>query len=71
MTTISLAQYVSIHHKQVDKILEAHEENEIFPYVQHKSISHNPFQVFLRFQPLAPIDITLVVAYSSIESSHT
>jgi hypothetical protein len=38
---------------------------------QVNSLSHNPFQVFLGFQPLTPIDITLVVASSLIDSSHT
>jgi hypothetical protein len=53
-------------------------ENESLPYVQHSynrslhsSIGHDPFQVCLGFQPLAPIDIALPVASSLTESSHT
>jgi hypothetical protein len=46
-------------------------ENESLPYVQHSSIGHDPFQVCLGFQPLAPIDIALLVASSLTESSHT
>jgi hypothetical protein len=48
------------------------------PYVQHSynrslhnSIGHNPFQVCLGFQPLAPIDVALPIASSLTESSHT
>jgi hypothetical protein len=43
--------------------------DEILPYVQHSynrslhnSIGHNPFQVCLGFQPLAPIDVALPIA---------
>jgi hypothetical protein len=46
-------------------------ENESLPYVQHSSIGHDPFQVCLGFQPLAPIDITLLGASSLTESSHS
>jgi hypothetical protein len=48
------------------------------PYVQHSynrslhnSIGHNPFQVCLGFQPLAPIDVALPTASSLTKSSHT
>jgi hypothetical protein len=71
MTTTTLAQDVSIQQKQVDEIVEEHEENESLPYVQHSSIGHDPFQVCLGFQPLAPIDIALLVASSPTKSSHT
>jgi hypothetical protein len=70
-TITASAQDVSIQQKQVDKIVEEHKENEILPFVQYRSIGHNPFQVCLGFQQLAHIDITLLVASSSIESSHT
>jgi hypothetical protein len=70
-TTIASTQDVSIQQKQVDKIVEEHEQNEILPYVQHSSIGHDPFQVCLGFPPVAPIDISLLVASSSTESSHT
>jgi hypothetical protein len=46
-----------------------HTWDEILPYVQHSynislhnSIGHNPFQVCLGFQPLAPIDVALPIA---------
>jgi hypothetical protein len=71
VTTTSLTQDVSIQKKQVDKIVGEHEENESLPHVQHISIGHDPFQVCLGFQPLAPIDITLLDASSSTKSSHT
>jgi hypothetical protein len=64
MTTTTSAQDVSIQQKQVNKIVEEHEENESLPYVQHISIGHDPFQVCLGFQPLSPIDIALLVASS-------
>jgi hypothetical protein len=51
--------------------------DEILPYVQHSynrslhnSIGHNPFQVCLGFQPLAPIDVALPIAATQEESSH-
>jgi hypothetical protein len=46
-------------------------ENDSLPYVQHSFIGHNPFQVCLGFQPLAPIDISLLVASSPTKSFHT
>jgi hypothetical protein len=54
-----------------------HTWDEILPYVQHSynrtlhsSIGHNPFQVCLGFQPLAPIDVALPIAAAQEESSH-
>jgi hypothetical protein len=51
--------------------------DESLPYVQHSynrslhnSIGHNPFQVCLGFQPLAPIDVALPIPSSLTESSH-
>jgi hypothetical protein len=51
--------------------------DENLPYVQHSynkslhnSIGHNPFQVCLGFQPLAPIDIALPIVVAQEESSH-
>jgi hypothetical protein len=70
-TTTALAQDVSIQQKQVDKIVEENKENESLPYVQHSSIGHDPFQVCLGFQPLAPIDIALLAPSSRTKSSHT
>jgi hypothetical protein len=46
-------------------------ENENLTYVQHSSIGHDPFQVCLGFQPLTPIDITILSTSSPTESSHT
>lgn len=53
-----------------------HTWDESIPYVQHRynrafhnSIGHHPFHVCLGFQPLAPIDVALLVASSSIKSS--
>jgi hypothetical protein len=70
-TTTTLEQDISIQQKQVDNIVEEHKENESLPYVQHRSIGHDPFQVMLGFQPLSPIDISLLDASSLIYSSHT
>jgi hypothetical protein len=36
----------------------------------HRSISHNPFQVGLRFQPLGPIDVALPLATTQEKYSH-
>jgi hypothetical protein len=51
--------------------------DEGIPYVQHsynkslhKSIDHIPFQVFLGFQPLAPINLALPIANAQEESYH-
>jgi hypothetical protein len=84
-TTTTSAQDLSIQQKQVNKIVEEHKYilasptgvPPHFPIKQsynrslHSSIGHNPFQVCLGFQPLAPIDIALHVASSLTESSHT
>jgi hypothetical protein len=50
--------------------------DESLPYVHHSynralhsSISHNPFQVGLGFQPLGPIDVALPLAVTSTKSS--
>lgn len=61
-----------IQQKQVNNIVEEHKKNESLPYVQHKSIGHDSFQVCLGFQPLAPnIGIALLFVSSPTESSHT
>jgi hypothetical protein len=46
------------------------------PYVHHSynqalhsSTDHNPFQVGLGFQPLVPIDVSLTIAVTLIDSS--
>jgi hypothetical protein len=53
-----------------------HTWDESLPYVQHSynrslhsSISHSPFQVGLRFQPLGPTDVALPLAVTSTDSS--
>jgi hypothetical protein len=50
--------------------------DEILPYVQHiynqalnSSTNHGPFQVWLGFQPLDPIDVALPLAVTSTNSS--
>jgi hypothetical protein len=83
--TTASAQHLSIQQKQVNKIVEEHKDilasptgvPPNFPVKQsynislHSSISHNLCQVFLGFQPLAPIDIALHVASSMTESYNT
>ena len=51
--------------------------DENLPYIQHSynralhiSIGHNPFQVCLGFQPLAPIDVALPISSTREDSSH-
>jgi hypothetical protein len=50
--------------------------HESLPYVQHSynralhsSTDHNPFQMWLGFEPLGPIDVALPLAVTSTESS--
>ena len=45
-----------------------HTQDESLPYVQHSynrethsSTSHSPFKVFLRYQPLAPINVSIPI----------
>jgi hypothetical protein len=52
--------------------------DESLPYVQHSynrslhsSTGHNPFQVGLGFQPLGPIDVTLLLVVTSVVSYPT
>ena len=68
MIVYILRMYKSKHH---------HTWNERLPYVQHiynKSL-HNciilsPFDLHMGFQPLAPIDVALPIAYTKEESFH-
>ena len=63
-----LRMYNFKHHRTWDERL---------PYVQHSykkslhnSIIHSPFEVYMWFQPLAPIDVALPIAYTYEESFH-
>jgi len=60
------------------QVKHPHTWDENLPYVQHsysislhRSISHNPFIVCLGFQPFVPIDVSMPIASSLVESSHS
>lgn len=51
--------------------------DESLPYFQHnynislhRSTSHNPFQVVLRFQPLCPIDVAITSVATKVNLAH-
>jgi hypothetical protein len=71
VTTTALAQDFSNQQKKVDEIVEEHVENNSLQHVQHSSINHDLFQVCLQFQPLSPINISLLATSSPTQSSHT
>jgi hypothetical protein len=72
VTTTTLTQDVSIQQKQVDEIVEENMKRMRFFHMFNIALlAMTLFKVCLGFQPLAPIDIALLVASSPTESSHT
>jgi hypothetical protein len=75
--------YIEVVNRMIVHILRMYNSNyphtwdESLPYVHHnynralhRSTSHNPFQVGLRFQPSYPIDVALALATTPTKPSH-